>query len=212
MIKRIVTKITIIFVMFISFHSAKANAYNYDYEWTHNHPILIEYVQQHKDEIIDWTPLKLTLSNQYEHFIYNALKRENVPKEIIILAGIESGFRTDVISHAQAVGMWQFLEATAKDWGLEINETIDDRTDWKKATVAAARYLHWMANAHFDGNYEMAILAYNAGIGRIKRLSVELNTSDPWVIIEHGNLSKESREYLPKFLSYMHYYFYIQNN
>lgn len=184
----------------------------YDYNWTHDHPILLEYVRNNREDIINWTPIKLNISNQYTQHIYRTLRKEGVPKEIMVLAGIESGFRTDVVSHAQAVGMWQFLEATGREWGLEINSHRDDRTDWKRSTEAAARYLRWMANSHFDGNYEMAILAYNAGIGRVKRMAAELNTDDPWHIIEHGTLPRESREYLPKFLSFMHYYYHIENN
>ncbi len=201
-------------ILYITFLLFSYNVFssNYDYNWTSDHPFLINYVKENKANILNFTPYKLKKSEEYSDFIYAVLKYENVPKEIIILAGIESSFRPNVVSHAQAVGMWQFLKPTAKDWGLQINGDIDDRADWKKSTIAAVKYIKWMANTHFDGNYEMAILAYNAGVGRIKRLSEQLNSNDPWYIIENSDLPKESKEFLPKFLSYMHYYYYLQNN
>lgn len=202
-------KILITLIIILSF---SAHSKTYEYHWTHDHPILLDYVKNNRDNIIEYTPIKIRNSKEYSDFIYAVLEHEKVPKEIIILAGIESSFRPHVVSKSQAVGMWQFLKDTGQDWGLRVNNKVDDREDWKKSTIAAVRYLKWMANRHFDGNYEMAILAYNAGIGRVKRLSEELNTNDPWVIIEKSNLPRESKEFLPKFLSYLHYYFYLENN
>ncbi len=193
------------FMLSFSFLSAS----DYDYNWTHDHPILIEYVKKNKESIKDWTPLKVKYSKKYHDFIYDTLKKEGVPKEIIILAAIESGFRTNVKSQAQAVGMWQFLESTGKEWGLKITENKDERNNWKKSTIAAARYIKWMAEKKFDGNYEMAILAYNAGIGNIQKMMEKYQTNDPWVLIGSGELNKESTEFLPKFLSYLHYYYYL---
>lgn len=204
-------RIALLIILSFASFNIYAKDYDYDYKWTHNHPILIEYVRNNRESILNWTPQKLSNSKTYNEFIYNVLKKEGVPKEIIILAAIESGFRTDVVSQSQAVGMWQFLENTGREWGLEINHKKDERQDWKKSTVAAAKYLKWMSEKHFNGNYEMAILAYNAGLGNIKKLMKKYNTDDPWVIISTGELKKESNEFLPKFLSYLHYYYYIEN-
>ena len=55
----------------------------------------------------------------------------------------------------------------------------------------------------------MAILAYNAGIGNIQKMMEKYQTNDPWVLIGSGELNKESTEFLPKFLSYLHYYYYL---
>tara|TARA_B100000700_G_scaffold267699_1_gene307825 strand:- start:92219 stop:92866 length:648 start_codon:yes stop_codon:yes gene_type:complete len=209
--KIVLVSILSVFSFFLNNLKAENIGYN-NYRWTDNHPLLLSYVKENKERILEFTPYKLKHSQKYSNFINSVLKYENVPKEILVLAGIESGFRTNVESHSQAVGMWQFLELTAEDWGLRVNKYRDDREDWKRSTIAAVRYIKWMAENHFDNNYEMAILAYNAGIGRVNKLRKKYNTNDPWILISKKDLPSESREYLPKFLSYMHYFYFLKNN
>lgn len=210
--KKIVFLSIFIIFSFFSYDTKASNIGYNNYKWTHDHPLLLSFVKENKGKILEFTPYKIKHSKKYEDFINSVLKYENVPKEIMILAGIESGFRVNIKSHAQAVGMWQFLELTAEDWGLRVNKYRDDRENWKKSTIAAVRYLKWMAEKHFNNNYEMAILAYNAGIGRVNKLRKKYNTNDPWVLISKPDLPKESKEYLPKFLSYMHYFYFLKNN
>lgn len=204
-----------LFSSFISISNASFafNGYEgYDYNWTNKHHVLTDYIKNNKDNILEYTPTKLERSKKYKNFIDAVMIKEGVPRELIILAAIESSFRENAVSKAKAVGMWQFTYATGKEWGLEINHKVDDRKNWKKSTIAAARYVKWMANKHFDGNYELAILSYNAGIKRVQDLMKKYNTNDPWLIIQYDDLPKESREFLPKFITFMHYYYYLQEN
>jgi soluble lytic murein transglycosylase-like protein len=184
---------------------------DFDYPWTERHSVLTAYAEKNKEHIIRFAPIKLERSLEYLDFIKRELRKENMPKELIILAAIESGFKERSVSSANAVGMWQFTEETAKEWGLIVNDKVDERNDWRKSTVVAIKYIKWMANRYFEGDYESAILAYNAGIGRVNRAMRDNNTNDPWELIELGVLPEESNNFLPKYISYLHYYYYLKN-
>lgn len=95
------------------------------------------------------------------------LKEEGVPEDFKYLALAESGLR-DVISPARAEGVWQFLKGTAKDYGLEVNDEVDERYHLEKATRAACQYLK---DAKEElGTWSLAAASYNTGLPRIKRL------------------------------------------
>jgi membrane-bound lytic murein transglycosylase D len=199
-----------LFLLFTVLLSSPINAKDV-FKWTDRHPIITNYVTQNKDRIIEFTPYKIQRSKKYLKFIETVFERHGLPKELAVLAAIESGFREDAVSSANAIGMWQFTKETANDWDLIVTDKRDDRKNWKKSTIAAARYIKWMAHTHFDGNYESAILAYNAGIGRVKRAMTAFNTNDPWELIAYNYLPEESREFLPKFITYMHYFYHVKD-
>lgn len=191
----------------------KANATNdsFDYPWTEKHIQLTEYISKYKNRIIEYTPYKIKQSKKFLKEIEIILEDVGVPKELAILAAIESNFNSSAVSQSNAVGMWQFKAETARDWGLTVNSTVDERKNWRKSSRAAARYLKWLAEDNFDGNYETAILSYNAGVGKISRLIKKLDTEDPWVLITYKeHLPEESREFLPKYISFMHYFYHLK--
>lgn len=171
--------------------------------------MLTNYVKNNKEKILEVTPVIYNKSKKYKDYIEAVMMKEGLPREFLILAAIESGYNEYAVSQANAVGMWQFTKSTAEDCGLVVNNKIDERKNWKKSTIAAAKYLKWMADDHFDGDYELAILAYNAGIGRIKSLIKKYNTKNPWVLIQYDDLPTESKEFLPKYISFLHYYYYL---
>ena len=82
------------------------------------------------------------------------------------MAMIESGFNPAATSHAQAVGVWQFIPSTGKEYGLIINDVIDERRDPIRSTQAAIAYLSKL-NKEFGGNWHLAMASYNAGEARI---------------------------------------------
>lgn len=183
----------------------------YEYKWTERHPVLTKYISDYKHNIKEMTPYKMKNSLKYLNELEKILIEENVPKEIAILAAIESDFNPVAISQSNAVGMWQFKKNTALEWGLIVNKHIDERNDWRKSTRAAARYIKWLAEENFNGNYETAILSYNAGVGNIKNLMGIMKITDPWVLLEYEDiLNKESREFLPKFITYMMYMYHLK--
>lgn len=113
------------------------------------------------------TLLTLKRANRYFPMLIPILKANNVPEDLIYLACIESNLNTRALSGSGAAGLWQFMPATGKEYGLEVNEYVDERYHPEKSTEAACRYLK---NAYRKyGNWESTAASYNAGMGRISR-------------------------------------------
>lgn len=126
------------------------------------------------------------------------LKTEGLPPELFFLAMVESGFSNQAYSRAKATGPWQFMNGTAKLYGLRINYWVDERRDPIKSTIAAARYLRDLY-AEF-GDWYLAMAAYNAGPGKVKRGIAKLGTKDFWALAETKYLKPETKHYVPKVL------------
>lgn len=197
-------------LLFLSSILAFTNiAQAFEYEWSDDDPILLEYVKNNREDIIRWASASYNKGQQYRDYIEAMAKKEGVPKELFALAGVESGFNPNAVSHAGATGMWQFMKGTASDMGLR-GSGKDNRKNWEKSTVAAIKYIKYLAEEHFYGDYELAVLAYNAGVGKVKKAILKNQSADVWVLIkDKKTFKKESREYLPKFIAYANYYKYL---
>ncbi len=103
----------------------------------------------------------------YEPMIRQKLQAANMPTDLVYLALIESGFSNSAISRTRAVGMWQFMPRTGKEYGLRIDSWVDERRDPVKATAAALEFLSDLYQRF--GSYYLAAAAYNAGGGKISR-------------------------------------------
>ncbi len=132
----------------------------------------------------------------YQGLIIPILKEHEIPEEIFVLAMIESGLNPKAYSRANASGMWQFVYATGKSYGLDRNWYIDERRDPIKATHAACEFLLDL-NESFD-NWYLTLAAYNAGGGRIRRATRTHQTFDFWQL---HSLPRETRNYIPYFLA-----------
>lgn len=131
------------------------------------------------------TLLTIKRANRYFPEIAPILKDEGVPADLIYLAVIESSMNPRAVSPAKAAGFWQFMPATGKEYGLEVNNDVDERFDLEKSTRAAARYLRSAYKKY--GNWESAAASYNGGQGRISsELSAQNQTSayDLWLVDE----------------------------
>ncbi len=113
------------------------------------------------------TLLTLKRANKLFPEIAPILKSNNIPADIIYLACVESNLNPRAVSPAKAAGLWQFMPETGKQYGLEVNDEIDERYHLEKATAAACRYLRQAYNKY--GNWESVMASYNAGQGRISR-------------------------------------------
>lgn len=111
------------------------------------------------------TLLTLKRANRYFPVMAPILKEAGLPADLIYVACIESYLNPRAYSPAKAAGVWQFVPATAKQYGLEVSDEVDERYDVEKATRAAAKYLRQAYNKY--GNWESAAASYNAGQGRI---------------------------------------------
>lgn len=122
------------------------------------------------------TLLLLKRANRYFPELTPILKKNGVPLDMIYLACIESTLNPRAYSSAKAAGLWQFIPETAKQYGLEVNEWVDERYNTEKATDAACRYLKKAYQKY--GNWESVAASYNGGMGRISsELSKQLASS-----------------------------------
>lgn len=131
------------------------------------------------------TMLLIKRANRYFPMIVPILKENGVPEDFKYLAVIESSMNPRAISVAKAVGLWQFMPATAKQYGLEISSEVDERYNIEKSTEAACKYLK-SAYAKY-GNWKDVALSYNGGMGRITgELEKQLVYSglDLWLVEE----------------------------
>lgn len=122
-----------------------------------------------------------------------------VPKELLCVAMIESGFSPQAVSPANATGMWQFMQGTASIYGLKTNRWIDERKDPDKSSVAAAKLFKELYSKY--GDWYLALAAYNAGEGRISRIVSRTGIKDYWRLARLGYLPHETKNYIPKFLA-----------
>lgn len=111
------------------------------------------------------TMLIIKRANQYFPELLPILRSEGVPDDLLYLACIESSLNPRAYSPAKAAGLWQFIASAAKEYGLEVNDEVDERYNIPKATRAAARYLK-KAYARY-GDWASAMAAYNGGQTRI---------------------------------------------
>lgn len=111
------------------------------------------------------TLLTLKRANKYFPIVAPILKANGVPADIIYLACAESSLNPRAYSPAKAAGLWQFMASTAKQYGLEVNDEIDERYNVEKATAAACRYLKKAYEKY--GDWPTVMASYNAGMGRI---------------------------------------------
>jgi len=136
---------------------------------------------------------------KYNSLIRPILINNNIPEEFVILAMIESGFSPFAYSHAKAVGPWQFIAGTAKRYGLKIDPWVDERRDPVKSTEAAAAYL---GDLHgMFGSWGLAMAAYNAGEGAIKRALAKIGGGGYWDLHQAEKIRPETKNYVPKFIA-----------
>jgi len=115
---------------------------------------------------------------------------------------VESAFKPNALSRAQAKGVWQFMAGTAAENGLRRDWYIDERSDPEKATVAAAKYLRTLSDM-FGGDWHLALASYNGGPGRLQRaIKLGGGVEDFWRLAAKKNLlPRETREYVPMILA-----------
>lgn len=139
----------------------------------------------------------LGLSQYYFPIFEKALKAYNIPAEIKYLPIIESSMNPHAISRVGATGMWQFMFGTAKAYGLNMDNFVDERKDPIQASYAAAAYFR---DAYEElGDWLLAIAAYNCGKGNVTRAMEKAGSRDFWEI--RPFLPRETRDYVPAFIA-----------
>lgn len=141
----------------------------------------------------------LSRLSRYEGFMTDILIEEGVPRDLIYVALIESGFNMHAHSHASAVGYWQFIRSTGKGYGLTINSLVDERKNSELATHAAAQYFKALYKVF--GSWPLALSSYNAGENRVMRAIMRNYTRDFWTLALSRQLPRETINYFPKFVA-----------
>ena len=122
-----------------------------------------------------------------------------LPEGLIYVALVESGFSPYARSPKDAVGIWQFIEGTARRYGLKVNGRVDERQDPEKSTRAAARYLHDLYQQF--GCWYLAAAGYNAGEKRVEGVMNRHDIQDFWVMAQKKLLPEETCNYVPQIIA-----------
>ena len=165
-------------------------------------PQVVRYLDFFKDDargrgiMTSW----LRKMGRYRAIIERRLEEQGLPKDLIYLAMVESGFDPGATSPKSAGGVWQFIPGAARAYGLEVSHWVDARRDPDRAAEAAA---HLLKDLYVRfGSWPLAFAAYNAGYGAILRSIARFNTNDFWELARHeAGLPWESTLYVPKILA-----------
>ncbi|MCW8831561.1 MAG: transglycosylase SLT domain-containing protein, partial [Gammaproteobacteria bacterium] len=139
-------------------------------------------------------------SDPFLHYILSEAEKRNLPTELVLLPIVESAFQPFAYSHGRAAGLWQFIPATGRLYGLKQNWWYDGRRDIYASTQAALKYLTNL-NKLFKDDWLLALAAYNSGSGTVQR-AIRKNKkrgkpTDFWNL----DLPRETRSYVPKLLA-----------
>jgi membrane-bound lytic murein transglycosylase D len=166
-------------------------------------------VRQEIEEIREVYPRNfqagLDRSTKYLPYIREEFRKASLPEDLVWLAMVESQFAPWVTSPAGAGGMWQFMPATGRRYGLEINRYVDERYNWQKATHAAIAFLTELGRT-FGGDWKLAIASYNMGEGGMERaIAMNGGERDLWKLIEIppacDRIQEETKKFYPKLLA-----------
>lgn len=173
-------------------------------EITYDFPIVINkqvqvyldlFQNRQKKQFAIW----LSRSGKYIPMFKKELRDAGLPEDLAYLAMIESGFSQRAYSRAKAVGLWQFIKGTGKQYNLEIDQYVDERRHAEKSTKAAISFL---SDLYADfGDWHLAVAAYNAGAGKIRRGMQRYNSNDFWNLAQHDYLTMETKRYVPKLIA-----------
>lgn len=167
-----------------------------------------KYIDLYSNKLKGSVAVMLGASNFYNPIFEDALEKYGLPLELKYLPVIESALRPSATSRVGAAGLWQFMLATGKRYGLEVNTLVDERRDPIKSSEAAAHYLRDLYEMF--GDWGLAIAAYNCGEGNIQKAILRSGNqegADYWSV--YNKLPKETRGYVPAFIAatyIMNYY------
>jgi membrane-bound lytic murein transglycosylase D len=147
---------------------------------------------------LDWIRGALDRGAPYRGLIVGLLERYGLPFELLFLPVVESEYRPWALSRSGAAGIWQFMPNSIGGYDMRIDDMVDERRDFWKASDAALRklkdnYLHF-------GDWLLAIAAYNCGRGAMDRIIAASGVRDFWKLRDGGFLPQETARYIPKFL------------
>jgi membrane-bound lytic murein transglycosylase D len=139
--------------------------------------------------------LWLSRSGRYLDMIREVFRAQGLPEDLAFVAMVESGFNPVAVSRAGAKGLWQFMAATARRYGLRVDHWVDERLDPVKSTNAAAAYLRDLYRQF--GSWALVKAAYNAGESKVVRAIRAVGTTDFWALAQSRFLRVETKQFVP---------------
>ena len=166
-------------------------------EMAHN-DVVQKFIDRYSGRLRHSISYMLGASNFYMPIFEQALETYQMPLELKYLPIIESALNPKAVSRVGATGLWQFMLATGRQYGLQVNSLVDERRDPIKSSYAAARYLKDLYRIF--GDWNLVIAAYNCGPENINKAIRRSNgEKDYWQIYPY--LPKETRGYVPAFIA-----------
>src|SRR5215470_14341328 len=170
---------------------------NVNFAFTLN-PLIQGYINYYQGRGRSTMENGLRRSGQYMRLARTIFAQEGVPVDVTWLGQVESAWKEKALSWASASGLWQFVPGTGRTYGLRQTAYIDERNSYEQATRASARYLKDLAK-RYNGNWELAMAAYNTGAGNVDRAISRAGTANFWMIYPY--IAQETRNYVPNILA-----------
>ena len=164
-----------------------------------SHPSVDAMIRFYTGRAKERLELGLARYGKYAPTVARIFEEEGVPGELAWLALVESNYNPQAYSRARARGLWQFISATGRRYGLKQDFWVDERSDFEKATRSAARYLRDLHGMF--GDWHLALASYNAGEGKIGRAIKATGHRDFWRIRETRYIRRETKDYVPAYLA-----------
>jgi membrane-bound lytic murein transglycosylase D len=152
-------------------------------------------IDLYQGRLRDWFSEALARGGLYLPHIRQVFAEEGLPQDLAYVALVESAFKTQALSRAKAKGVWQFIAATGKRYGLQQDWWVDERSDPEKATRAAAKYLKELHG--LLGDWNLALAGYNAGESKVLRGISRYGTNDYWRLRKTRAFRRETKNYVP---------------
>jgi membrane-bound lytic murein transglycosylase D len=163
---------------------------------------VVRYLQFYRDNPRGRSMVQTWLrkSGRYGGAIRGVLRDQGLPEDVLWLALVESGFNPSIYSPVGAAGLWQFMPAGARIYGLKVDRWVDERLDPERATIAAAKHLADLRQRF--GGWELAFAAYNMGYGGLLAAIRKYNTNDFWELSRfEAGVPFETALYVPKIIA-----------
>ena len=176
-------------------------------------PIHLPYNDIIRKHIVAYTTTHKTIvrrmlgfADYYFPIIEQELSRQGLPLELKFIAVVESALSPTAVSRSGAVGLWQFMLPTGRQYGLEVSSMVDDRCDPIRSTQAACRYLKDLYAIYHD--WALVMASYNYGPGNVNRAIQRSGKNAPTYWDIYPYLPKDTRDYIPAFvaLNYLYHY------
>jgi membrane-bound lytic murein transglycosylase D len=164
-----------------------------------DNPAVRHYIKHYSTTAKNEFQALLARSGKFMPMISKVLNDEGLPEDLAYLAIVESELIVNATSRVGAVGLWQFVPSTARQYGLRIDDWVDERRDPIKSTRAAAAYLKELHS--YFGRWYLVTAAYNAGPSIINKALQKTGAVDFWGIREKSQISDETRNFVPKFIA-----------